>query len=92
MSMSIAELVAHALRDSSVRKRRPLLYYGTGVYIGADELMQSVNFWAAGKPIDEKAIDDYIEKVGGQRLGGVLRRQPQYYLPTAVFRELRSRE
>lgn len=90
MSMSIAELVAHALRDSSVHKRRPLRY-ATGLYLGADELMQSVNFWAAGKPIDEKAIDDYIEKVGGQRLGGVLR-QPQYYLPMAVFRELRSRE
>ena len=88
--MSIADLVAHALRDSSVHKRRPLRY-ATGVYIRADELMRSVNFWADGKPIDVKAIDDYIENVGGQRLGGVLR-QHQYYLPTTIFRELRSRE
>jgi hypothetical protein len=86
---STADLVARALRDRNVRKRRPFRSYG--VYVDAHQLLVEGRFWADGADVDAHAVDAYITAAGGHRLRRFVWRRPQYFLPGQVYRELRSR-
>src|SRR4051794_11294667 len=85
------ESVARALRDSTVRKRRPLRAFG--IYVDADDLLAATKLWADGAVIDAASTDACIQGIGGQVLSPFLwRRRRQYFLPEAVYRRLRSAE
>lgn len=88
MVLDTDAIVARALRESRVRKRRPAHAYG--FYVREDDLLRSAAFWADGAEVTREQIRQVIEAAGGQRLGGVIRRR-QYFLPASVYRRLRER-
>src|SRR4051812_19931559 len=86
----MTELLGHALRDSNVRTLRPLR--AAGVYVDAEDLAEAARFWADGGDVDARAIDAYVEEIGGHRLGRFLwRTRAQYFFPHVVYQAARVR-